>query len=243
MKNQHASGRHYCRKLTFKVLLILSLASSLLLPGFCVAQETDLNFDEIIVTLRGRDIGTAEIPALIIGEEVYLPVTDLFNFLTIKNTLSASAYSISGHLMNPDDIYTINRIDNHIYYKDSLVPLRKNDIIFSSNEFYLNAKYLGQVFGLECKFHFRSLTVDFSSKVELPFMREKRLDQMRRNITRLKGETKPDTIIKKQFDLLHLGGLDWNISNATYRGNRNMLAKIGIGAVLAGAELNAQLNV
>ncbi|MBC7936969.1 MAG: hypothetical protein H7Y86_16600 [Rhizobacter sp.] len=239
MKNQPT----FCptRKLSLTVLLIFLLGAMLLLPGKTAAQQAGVEFDEIIVTLRGQSIGTAEIPALIIGQQIYLPVTDLFNFLTIKNSLSASAYSISGHLMNPQDIYSINRIDNQIYYKDTLIKLNPNDIIFSSNEFYLNASYLGSVFGLECKFNFRSLTVDFNSKVELPFMREKRLEQMRRNITKIKGEIKADTVIKRKFELAHLGALDWSVTASSFRGDNNMLARIGIGGVVAGGEATAQL--
>ncbi|HSN61088.1 MAG TPA: hypothetical protein VLR49_09140, partial [Ferruginibacter sp.] len=219
----------------------LCVGTILLLPGKAFAQQSEVEFDEIIVTLRGQSIGTAEIPALIIGQDVYLPVTDLFNFLTIKNTLSASGYAISGHLMNPKDIYSINRIDNQIYYKDSLTKLNKNDLIFSSNEFYLNAKYFGQSFGLQCSFNFRSLTVEFNPTIELPFMREKRLEQMRRNITKLKGEVQPDTIIKRKFQAMHLGAFDWSIISTQFMGNNNIMARIGIGGVLAGGEATAQL--
>ncbi|RYY46093.1 MAG: hypothetical protein EOO06_15215, partial [Chitinophagaceae bacterium] len=125
------------------MLLIFCLAASFLLPGNCFAQESAVEFDELVVTLRGRDIGTTEIPALVIGANVYLPVTDLFNFLTIRNSLAASAYSITGHIQNPADIFTINRIDKQIYYRDSLYPLQKQDIIFNESEFYLDARYFG----------------------------------------------------------------------------------------------------
>ena len=85
-----------------------------MVPGSAVAQQDEPQFDEIIATIKGESIGTAEIPALVIGNKIYLPVTDLFNFLTIKNSLSASGYAISGHIMNPRDVYTINRIDRQI---------------------------------------------------------------------------------------------------------------------------------
>lgn len=238
MKNQIAVC--LSRKLCFTQLLILFLGT-MLLPGKTSAQQRELEFDEIIVTLRGQSIGTAEIPALIMGENVYLPVTDFFNFLTIKNSLSASGYAISGFLLNPNDTYSINRIDNQIYYKDSLTKLNKNDLIFSSNEFYLNAKYFGQSFGLECVFHFRSLTVDFSTKVELPFMREKRLEQMRRNITKLKGEAKPDTVIRRKLEALHLGAIDWNIASTQFKGDHNVAARVNVGGILAGGEATALL--
>ncbi len=238
MENQIA----FCisRKFYVTQLLIL-LLGTIVWPGKALAQQTQVTFDEIIVTLSGQSIGTAEIPALIIGQDVYLPVTDLFNFLTIKNSLSASGYAITGFLANPTDGYSINRIDNQIYYKDSVTKLNANDLIFSSNEFYLNAKYFGQSFGLECVFNFRSLTVNFSTKIELPFMREKRLEQMRRNITKLKGEVKPDTIVQRKMQILHLGAMDWNIASTRFKGDNNTVARLNLGGILAGGEATAQL--
>lgn len=239
MKNQNALC--FGRKFRFNALLILC-AAIMFAPASSHAQQNELEYDEIIVTLTGPAIGTAEIPAIIVGQDVYLPVTDLFNFLTIKNSLSGSGHDISGFLLNPNDGYSINRIDNQIVYNDSITKLHKNDLIFSSSEFYLNAKYFGQSFGLECAFQFRSLTVQFSTKIELPFMKEKRLEQMRRNLTQLKGEVKPDTIVKRNFEAFHLGALDWNITSTWFKGNQNNLARVGVGAVLAGGEASAQLN-
>jgi len=238
LKNQNAFC--LCKKFCFNVLLLLCV-STILFPYKTFAQEGKVEFDEIVVTLKGPSIGTAEIPALIVGQDVYLPVTDLFNYLTIKNSLSASGDAISGFILNPKDVYIINRINYEIFYGDSLTKINKNDLIFSSNEFYLSAKYFGQSFGLQCIFQFRSLTVDFSTSIELPFMREKRLEQMRRNITNLKGEVKPDTIIRRTFKTFHLGALDWNINSTQFRGNNDVLARIGIGGVLAGGEVSSQL--
>jgi len=245
LKNQHAFCRRCCRirKTYFTALLIIFCGTLFLFPGKAAAQQDEPEFDEIIAVIKGETIGSAEIPALVIGNKIYLPITDLFNFLTIKNSLSASGHAITGHVMNPKDIYTINRIDHHILYKDSLTKIAGNDLIFSSNEFYLNSDYLGSVFGLQCKFNFRSLTVDFNPAIELPFMREKRLEQMRRNITRLKGETRADTIIKRKFTAFQLGALDWNILSSNYKGNNNIQARIGLGGTLAGGEANAQLNI
>lgn len=230
-------------KLSSKALLILLLGTMFLLPGKLAAQDTEVVFDELIVTIKGESIGMAEIPALIIGNDVYLPVSDLFNFLTIKNSLSAKGDSISGHLLNPKDIYCINRKNNTIWYKEQITTLSKNDLIFSSNEFYLKARYFGEVFSMPCAFNFRSLTVSFEPTIELPFMREKRLEQMRRNITKVKGEIKPDTIVKRKFEALHLGAIDWSLASASFRGNTHTMARVGLGAMLAGGETNIQLNI
>ncbi len=210
-----------------------------MLPARVAAQEKEIVFDEVIVTLQGESIGMAEIQALVIGQDVYLPVSDFFNFLTIKNSLSASGDSISGHILTPKDVYSINRTKNYIFYRDTITHLQNNDLIFSSNEFYLNSKYLSSIFGLKCSFNFRSLTVHFKPTIELPFMREKRLEQMRRNITKVKGDIKADTIIKRKFEAWKLGAVDWNVVSGQYKGSNTVLARVGIGALVAGGEATA----
>lgn len=208
-------------------------------PGF--AQENETEFDEVIVTIRGQNIGSAEIQALVVAKELYLPVSDLFNYLAIQNKLSVSGDSLSGHILNPGDIFVVDKTNYTIYYNKVSTPLQKNELIYSSNEYYLKANYFGMIFGLQCQFNFRSLTVDFTSNIELPFMREKRLDQMRRNITKVKGDIVADSIIKRKFKMLHLGALDWNIASTQYLGNNTLWAKIGVGGILAGGETNTRL--
>ena len=51
-------------------------------------------YDEISVFLEIPGIGVGEINALIKGEELYLPVTDLFDFLKIRNVPSAGLETI-----------------------------------------------------------------------------------------------------------------------------------------------------
>lgn len=239
MKRQFTiKGRSILSRTSFFISFLFICCGVFLLPGKVTAQQNENDFDEVIVTIQGQNIGTAEIQALVIAQDLYLPVSDLFNYLAIKNKLSGD--SIIGHILNPNDVFIIDKSNHTIYYNKISTSFQKNDLIFSSNEYYLKINYFGKVFGLQCNFNFRSLTVDFISNIELPFMREKRLDQMRRNITKVKGDIVADTVIIRKFKLLHLGALDWNIASTQYQGNNTTWAKIAVGGILAGGETNAQ---
>ena len=66
-----------------------------------IAQELP-EYDEISVFLEVPGIGGGEISAVIRGEELYLPVTDLFDFLKIRNVPSPELESVSGFFIEPE---------------------------------------------------------------------------------------------------------------------------------------------
>ena len=54
--------------------------------------------------------------------------------------------------------------------------------------------------------------VILNTKIELPAIREMRLEQMRKNISRLKGEIKADTIIGRDYPFFRFGMADWSVN-------------------------------
>ncbi len=147
------------------------------------------DYDEISVFLDVPRVGGGDINAVIKGQELFLPVTDLFDFLKIRNVPSPDLESISGFFINPEAPYLISRTTNQIHYQDKTYNLEQGDMIRTESNLYLKSSYFGKVFGLECIFNFRSLSVIVNSKLELPLIREMRQEEMRKNITRLKGES------------------------------------------------------
>ena len=145
-------------------------------------------FDEISVFLDIPGIGGGEIEVLIKAEELYLPVIDLFDFLKIRNVPSTGLETISGFFVNPDATYIIDRTKNQIIYQGKTFNIEAGDLIRTESKLYLKSSYFGKVFGLECKFNFRALSVTVTSKLELPLIREMKQEEMRRNIARLKGD-------------------------------------------------------
>jgi hypothetical protein len=68
-------------------------------------------------------------------------------------------------------------------------------------------------------------------------------EQMRKNISQLKGEKKADTTIKQQFSWLQLGVADWTLTTTEQRREKNYTrAGISLGAMIAGGEATANLN-
>ncbi len=214
-----------------------------LLPGVLLAQEESEYF-EIPVFLNISKIGGVEVPAIIDNNNnVSLSVTDVFNFLKIKNVPSKNFDTITGFFVREDLPYFIDRTNNVIQFGDKTFHLNPGDLIETETGLFLGVKYFGSIFGLDCKFDFRSLSVKMNSKMELPIIREMRLEMMRENIKRLKGEVKADTTIGRSYPLFSLGMFDWAVYSTQFSpGPSATRLNLSLGSIIAGGEANVSLN-
>ena len=219
------------------VCLLLAFA-----PYQIKAQEEPA-FDELSVFIQVQNMGGVEIPAVIRDQEVLLPVSDLFNFLKIKNTLSAGMDSVSGFFLSPESQYRIDRTKNLITFQGRTYQLKSNDLVRTETNLYLLSKYFGEIFGLDCKFNHRALAVNLTTKLELPAMREMRLEEMRKNISRLNGDTRADTTIRRSRPAFHFGMADWSVISTQQIGDKtDTRINLALGSVIAGGEANVLLN-
>ncbi|MGB8491737.1 MAG: SPOR domain-containing protein [Bacteroidales bacterium] len=214
-----------------------------LLGGPLALQAQDLpEYDEISVFLEIPRTGGTDIDALIKGQELYLPVTALFDFLKIRNIPSPDLETISGFFITPEASYIIDRQKNRIIYQDRTFDLVPGDLIKTESSMYMRSSLYGKIFGLDCVFNFRSLSVTVNTKLELPLIREMRLEEMRKNLTRLKGEIKADTTIGRSYPLFRFGMADWSaIASEEINGRSDMMLNLSLGAMLAGGEATANL--
>jgi len=206
-------------------------------------SQTEPEYDEISVFLSIQKVGGADIPAVIRDETVYLPVTDIFSFLKIKNTPSAQLDSVTGFFINQEATYVVDKLNNRITYQGKVFDLKSNDMVKTETNLYLRSPFFGQIFGLDCVFSFRSLSVMLNTKLELPIIREMRQEQMRANISKLTGEVKTDTVIGRKFPLLHFGMADWSVISTQDLGRKtDARLNLDLGTVIAGGEANVRLN-
>ena len=226
-----------------KPLSIIFFCLVILIPKIGYSQEKN-NYDETSLVLNVQHIGSLDIPAIISSkEEAYLSIIDIFNFLKIKNTPSDNFDSISGFFIIPKDKFLFDKGNNRIVYQGKIFNVPIDDMIRTETGLYLKTNYFGEVFGLECAFSFRNLSITLATKLELPAIREMQQEQMRKNISQLKGEKKADTTIKQQFSWLQLGVADWTLTTTEQRREKNYTrAGISLGAMIAGGEATANLN-
>ena len=231
----------YCRS----GISILSAYMFLLLLVYPLIgrSQNEPQYDEVSVFLNIQGVGGVDIPGIILDEIVYLPVADIFSFLKLKVNPSNQLDSVTGFFINPQATYCINRHTNNITFQGKVYNINSGDIIKTETNLYLNSAWFGKIFGLDCDFNFRSLSIMLKTKLELPIVREMRLEQMRSNISRLKGDIKTDTTIERNYPVFHLGMADWSvISTQEFGGKSDTRLNFSLGSVIAGGEANALIN-
>jgi hypothetical protein len=221
---------------------IFSLTAMILSGLFCSGQE-HFDYYEISVYLEVDKLGGTEIPAIIVGEKVYLSIDEFFDYIKIKNTYSLHFDTISGFILNPEYSYVINRNNNTITYKGKEYNIPEGDIIMNDTGLYLDLDYFGNIFGLECTFNLRKLMVSLVTDLELPVIREIRLQSIRDNIRKLKNEKHADTTLKRNYPAFSMGMLDWSVISTQIPGiSTNTRSSVAIGSIIAGGETNIVLN-
>ncbi|MEA1886567.1 MAG: SPOR domain-containing protein [Bacteroidota bacterium] len=231
--------------LSLPAILAISLSFLLLmLPLNSLYAQDEEEYYEISVNLEVPRVGGTEIEALIKGKELYLAITDLFDFLKIKNTPSPDFESVSGFFIKPDNEYLVDRNENQIHYNDEIIKLNPGDLIKTETNLYLKVSYFGDIFGLNCIFNFRSLSVKLETQLEIPLIREMRQEEIRKNLSRLKtGMTEADTVIERTYPLFKFGMADWSVlASEQIDGPANARLNLTLGAMIAGGEATASIN-
>ena len=205
--------------------------------------DNELPFDEVSVFFNVQGLGGKELEAVIQGQEVYLSVTGLFEYLKINNRLSIEEENVSGFFLVESSPYVIDKMKSRIVLGDKTHSLDPDDFIQTGTGIYLRSGIFGKVFGLPCVFNFRSLSVSLSTKLDLPVIRERRQEMMRSNLRKLKKEIQADTIIRTGYPAFNFGNFDWSVTSAQQTKSRaETRLNLRLGTILAGGEANVALN-
>ena len=224
-----------------KLCSILYLFLFSMIAFSATAQEE--NCDEVLVLLQVKYIGSREISSVICGSDVYLSIPEVLDFIKIRNTPNSNFTVINGFFINQNNTFKIDQNTNTIFYKEEVFTLKPSDFIRTSTNLFLKASYFNQIFGLENSFSFRSLSVEMTSKLELPAIKEARLQAMRDNLNKIKQEFIADTTIVREKPLFHFGTANWAVNTIQQsEGGHSERILLNLGGIVAGGELTTSLN-
>ncbi len=174
--------------------------------------------------------------------ELYLPVSQLFDYLKINAKVSENGKLIEGSFLDSKNSYKIDFDTKTVIYNSKQTALNEIDIQYDMGTLYLSPRIMESVFGLNTKFDFRTLSATISSKNELPITKLKKLEEARKNIKDISGETKYDAEYPRKYHFFKPGMLDWSISSnqSPVYGNENR-AGLALGTEIFGGELSTWL--
>ncbi len=244
MNKEHAPSPKLGSNFFLRGIVVLILFALFFAPFTIQAYfPEDMAPEEIPLTMKVDKAGTFEIPAVIVGTTAYLSITDLFTFLKIKNAAIPDWTLVEGYFLNPDDEYVIDYAGMEIQYQGNVYRVSNKDLVQTATGLYLSTGRLRDIFGLECTFQFRSLSVFLKSHDQLPLFRELQQEEKRKFLNRMKGETEADTTLDRTRPFLYLGAADWAVySTQTLNGPVNSRANLTLGGILAGGETTLRMN-
>jgi hypothetical protein len=220
---------------------ILSLVILILFFPVKKAFSQNDTMEEIPVTVRVQGVGAATFNPLYVYDsgKLLLPIADLFHFLQLKTEPSASLDTLSGFIVSEEKFYLIDNKNKKIIFDGKHYSVDESRLIKTETALYLDHLLFGEIFGLDCRFNFRGLSVEIKPGFELPVIREMRLKQFRKNIEQLRGEVVADTTLNRTYHFARFGMVDWAVSSTqsttSFSDTRAWLAT---GAELFGGETN-----
>jgi len=200
-------------------------------------------YEEVPVTMNLQGYGRQEMNGLMADDRLYLAVTEVFDFLKIRNTLAADGSSVSGFFLREENRYEISCSKRMISLGKEQFALNPEDLFNTGGSIYLRSEMYGKIFKLECKFDFRNLFVNLTTPLELPVLKQQYMVKMRNAIGLAGKDVLPDTVLKPVLSAFHLGAADYSITNIRQpTGGSNSQMSLRIGTALGAGEANFLLN-
>ena len=229
--------RHKTWRLLYCMLFCISMQ-----PVFAQIQQAGVT-DEISVDFYAKDIGMIPISAVINNEKAWLSIPEVFDFLKINYHSSAGGDTLSGFFINSTTNYLLDAKKKLLNFNGITTQLPSAAFIKLDKTLYLRSDLFNSLFKLDCRFDYRSLSVNLFTSLELPVIREKKQEQMRNNIGKIRNELKADTTMGPEFTALRLGMIDWSVNTIQdFKNVSETRANIALGGVIAGGETTVALQ-
>jgi len=243
------NGKNWCAMRT-KGLLLLLIFLALTKPEAygqaTLASEADaplITYEEIPVRLMIEGYKMFYIDAIYgNNKQLFIQVEDLFNTLDIQCLAGKEGNTLSGFIEKESQIYTIDLKTKQIKIGNRIIRT-KNGLTKEQGALYMESSLFAQAFGITLTFNYRALTIQLQSNFELPILKQLRIEKLRKNISKVKGEVVADTIVKRNYHLLKPGNMDYSVgSYQTWNGPVNHQISLGVGTELLYGEADIMVN-
>ncbi len=217
----------------------------ILIPSLPSLADDEPDYEEIAVLLNVDRVGSFNINAIYSykNENLYLPVTKIFQILQIKMEVTPKYDTISGFYIKEDRPYRIDYPTRRIKIGKKITQLDEDDMIKTKKGLFLRTAIFGKAFSLHCDFNFQNLSVELTTDLQLPALQELRREQIRQRRTRITGEVESDTTLNRRYHWFRGGMVDYRVnSRQVMGGETETRALLDMGGELLGGETNAYLD-
>ncbi len=200
-------------------------------------------YDDIPVLVIVEGYTNFYVEALYANNDLlYVNVAALFQMLGISCTIEQKGESLVGFIDNESRSYLIAYNQRQIKVGAKIINTN-NGMVKEMGMLYLESSLFAEAFGITLTFNYRALTIILKSDFELPIIKQQRLEQMRNNIAKIKGEEIADTIVQRNYHLFRFGMVDWSVaSNQIGKGSTDNRFSLGVGTELLYGEADVSVN-
>jgi len=200
-------------------------------------------YDEIPVLVMIEGYGSFYLDVIYTNkDQLFVNVEDLFKALKIACVVGQKGDSLGGFIEKESRTYSIDYDKGKVKVAD-VVFNSENKLVKEMGSVYMEASLFAEAFGITLTFNFRSLYIILKSNFELPIIKEQRIEKMRGNISKLKGEIAADTLMQRNYHLLKLGMLDWAVASfQTWNGSNDNHFRLGLGTEFLYGEANVSAS-
>jgi hypothetical protein len=205
--------------------------------------ESSFAYDAIPVIVLVQGYGNFYVDAIYANNDLlYVNIEDLFRSLSIPCDAGQGGTSLSGFIENERQGYVVDFTKRQIRVGDKIID-SQNGLIKEGGALYMVSSLFAEAFGIELTFNFRALSLILKSNFELPIVKQLRIDKMRENISKIRGEQIADTSVQRNYHLFKFGMIDWSVASyQSWKGTTSNRFGLGIGTELLYGEFNASVN-
>ena len=202
-----------------------------------------LVYDDIPILVMIEGCGNFYLDVIYTDNDLlYVNIEDLFKTLKIPCNVGKKGDSLDGFLENETRPFLIDYNTRQIKVGNKIFN-PQNGMVKEMGAIYMESSLLAEAFGIILTFNYRALTIILKSNFELPIIKQQRIEKLRNNISKLKGEEIADTVIQRNYHLFKFGTLDWSIASFQTK-NRltDNLLGLGIGTEFLYGEADVSVN-
>lgn len=206
-------------------------------------EDPLFSYDEVPVLVTIEGYGNFYIDAIYTNNNLlYINIENLFTTLQIPCIASENGDKLDGFIGSDGHPYSFDYTKRYLIVGDKKVNL-KDGLLKEMGSIYMESYLFADLFGIALNFNFRSLTIQLKSDFELPFVKQQRIEKLRGNMAKVKGEVIADTVVQRNYHLFQFGTLDWSVASfqATKGPGENRFG-LGIGTEFLYGEANVAIN-
>lgn len=178
--------------------------------------------DEVTIELANPVIGRSVIPAVLVGDTVYIKPLDLLNYIKVRTELESDDSIISGYFIEENNHYSINLGKHEIEYLKQTHLIKKGEYLELESGIYVRTAIFEKIFSIKLQLDFSNLTLNVSSEVALPAERIAMDDRNLAKSSSSGASAGKSFVAERTFGLqrsvFSLGNFDYS-GGASYYGN------------------------